>query len=89
MATLIDESMQQDQLAMSVARALTIANAAAHENGIERSASLITITEEMTPSGSQWRIHYGPREYLNRRGGDLIVLVDANGDSIRKVIRGQ
>jgi hypothetical protein len=83
------ESIQQDGLAMSVARALAIANGEAATRGTDLAQSLVTITEESPPPARVWRIHYGPREYRNRRGGDLIVLVDEQAGAVRRVIRGQ
>ena len=89
MATVSLEAMKQDHLVMSVARALALANEAALAQGIAPANSLVTITEETGPTGSLWRIHYGPRDYIGRRGGDLIVLVDEVGETVQRVIRGQ
>jgi hypothetical protein len=89
MATVNLEEMQQDRLVMSVARALTLANEAALAQGTIPSDSLVTITEEPSSKGPLWRIHYGPREYVGRRGGDLIVIVDEHGDAVQRIIRGQ
>lgn len=83
------EAMQQDRLVMSVARALTLANEAALEEGTEPADSLVTISEESAPAGRLWRVHYGPRDYVNRRGGDLIVMVDEQAAAVSKIIRGQ
>jgi hypothetical protein len=83
------EEMQQDRLVMSVARALALANEAAVAHGTEPADSLVTIAEEATPAGRSWRINYGPRDFINRRGGDLIVVVDEHGDAGPRVIRGQ
>ena len=83
------EEMQQDDLVMSVARALARANEAALGEGTEPAESLVTITEEPSSAGRLWRIHYGPRDYVGRRGGDLIVLVDERGEKVQRIIRGQ
>jgi hypothetical protein len=83
------ERIQQDGLAMSVARALAVANGEAATCGTDLAQSLVTITEESPPQARVWRIHYGPREYRNRRGGDLFVLVDEQTGAVRRVIRGQ
>jgi len=74
---------------MSVAQALTVANAAAIEHGRDPSDSLVTISEDSAGPGRVWRIHYGPRDYVARRGGDLIVLVDEKTGTIQQVLRGQ
>jgi hypothetical protein len=89
MATITLEEMQQDQLVMSVARALAVANEAALAQGIDPADSLVTITEETSSAGRLWRIHYGPRDYIGRRGGDLIVIVDEGSHAIQRIIRGQ
>jgi hypothetical protein len=83
------EEMQQDHLVMSVARALAVANEAALAHGTQPSESLVTITEEASPAGRIWRIHYGPRNYVGRRGGDLIVVVDESSAAVQRIIRGQ
>jgi hypothetical protein len=36
-----------------------------------------------------WRIHYGPKDYVGRRGGDLIIEVDPADASVKQVLRGQ
>lgn len=89
MATATLEDMQQDRLVMSVARALAIANEAALVQGTDPAKSLVTITEESTATGPIWRITYGPRDYVNIRGGDLIVFVDEGSQTIQRVLRGQ
>jgi hypothetical protein len=87
-AVTLDE-LQQDHLAMSVARALALANEAALARGTIPADSLVTITEETSAAGRLWRIHYGPRDYIGRRGGDLTVVVDESSEAIQRIIRGQ
>ena len=89
MAVATLEAMQRDGLVMSVARALSAANEAAAKQGTDVAASLVTITEEQSPVGRIWRIHYGPRDYISRRGGDLSILVDERTAMVQQVIRGQ
>ena len=89
MAAVTLEVMQRDGLVMSVARALAAANEAATQQGTNTAASLVTITEETSPAGRLWRIHYGPRDYVARRGGDLSVLVDQRTAEVQQIIRGQ
>jgi hypothetical protein len=36
-----------------------------------------------------WRINYGPKDYVRRRGGDLIIEIDPTDASVRQVLRGQ
>jgi hypothetical protein len=78
--------MQQDRLVMSVARALALANEAAVANGTVPADSLVTITEEPSSAGGLWRIQYGPRDYIGRRGGDLIVFVDERRDTVQRIM---
>ncbi len=89
MSTVSLEEMQRDHLVMSVARALALANETALTQGTTPADSLVTISEEASSAGRLWRIHYGPRDYLGRRGGDLIVLVDEHGETVQRIIRGQ
>ncbi len=74
---------------MSVAQALAVANEAALAHGTESAESLVTITEETSSAGTVWRIHFGPRDYIGRRGGDLIVLVDESTAAVQRIIRRQ
>jgi hypothetical protein len=89
MATVSLETMQDDQMVMSVAWALSLANEAATAHGVEPVNSLVTISEESSAAGRLWRIHYGPRDYVGRRGVDLIVLVDEASQAVQRVVRGQ
>lgn len=89
MASPAIEDIQQDLLAMAVARALAIANETATAQGIDLAKSMVTITEEGAPPDRLWRIHYGPRDYIHRRGGDLTVLVEERSGEVRRIIRGQ
>jgi hypothetical protein len=89
MAPVTLEAMQQDHLVMAVARALALANEAALSQGTDPASSLVAITEEPSSAGRLWRIHYGSRDYVGRRGGDLIVIVDECSRAVQRIIRGQ
>jgi len=89
MAVTLTAEVLQDDLAVSLARMLAAANKKARESGVDVPQSLITITQSSTNGDSIWRINYGPKNYVGRRGGDLIVDVDANDASIKQVLRGQ
>jgi len=78
-----------DELALSLAQAIAVANQRAGEAGTDVEQSLITITQRFDDDGLVWRINYGPREYLNRRGGDLIVDIDTRDWTVARVLRGQ
>jgi hypothetical protein len=83
------QDIQQDSLAVSVAGALAVANKAALAEGTDIAQSLVTMTEDSPPPDRTWRIHYGPRNFKNRRGGDLIVIVDERAGKAQRIIRGQ
>ena len=89
MAVPLAADVLQDDLAVSLARAIAAANKRAHELGINAVQSLITITQQSSNSNALWRINYGPKDYVGRRGGDLIIDVDPIDASIKKVLWGQ
>ncbi len=88
MAPSIDE-IRQDSLALSVAQAMALANGAAVGEGKNPTRCLITVSEDSPPPDRHWRIHYGPRDYRNRRGGDLVVVVNERLGTVERVVRGQ
>jgi len=79
----------QDDIAVSLARAMTAANKRARELGIDVLQTLITITQRSANGDVYWRINYGPKDYISRRGGDLIIEVDSTDASIHQVLWGQ
>ena len=87
-ATLTAEVLQ-DEIAVSLARVLAVANKCAREAGVDLLQSLITVTQCPFDGRSIWRINYGPRDYVGRRGGDFIVEVDPLDVTIKRVLRGQ
>ena len=88
MTATLTADVLQDDLAVLLARVLATANKRARELGVDVLQSFITITQSFD-SGSSWRINYGPKDYIGRRGGDLIIEVDAGDISIKQVLRGQ
>jgi hypothetical protein len=88
MSTTLTADVLQDDLAVLLARVLATANKRARELGVDVLQSFITITQSFE-NGSRWRINYGPKDYIGRRGGDLIIEVDAGDISIKQVLRGQ
>jgi hypothetical protein len=88
MPTALSAEVLEDNVAMSLARGIAAANRAAKEIGVDLPDSLVTITQ-VSDEKPHWRINYGPKNYRNRRGGDVIVEVDAEDASIQKVLRGQ
>jgi len=89
MATTLTVDVLQDDIAISLARAIAAANKRAHELGVDALTSLITITQRISEGVSLWRINYGPKDYIGRRGGDLIIEIDPTDASIKQVLRGQ
>lgn len=79
----------RDAIAVSLAQAIAAANKRARELGVDVVESLITITQQSLNGGLLWRVSYGPRDYIGRRGGDLIIEVDPSDGSIKRVLRGQ
>ena len=88
MSTALSAEVLDDDVAMSLARGTAVANRAAKEIGVDLPESLVTITQ-VCDDKPHWRINYGPKNYRNRRGGDVIVEVGAEDASIQKVLRGQ
>jgi hypothetical protein len=89
MATTLTADVLQDELAVSLARALAAANKRARELGMDVNGSLITITQHALNGQLLWRINYGPKDYVGRRGGDLIIEVDQTDASVKQVLQGQ
>jgi hypothetical protein len=83
------EAIQNDSLALSVAYAITLADQEAVARGVILADSLVSVAEDSPPPARTWRVHYGPRNYLNRRGGDLTVFVDELAGEVRRILRGQ
>jgi hypothetical protein len=89
MATGLTAEIFQDDIAISLARAMAAANRHARELGIDVLQTLITINQRSFNGDLIWQIHYGPKEYVGRRGGDLIIEVDPSDVSIKQVLWGQ
>lgn len=68
---------------------LLAANGEATRRGADVAGSLVTVSEESPPPHLVWRVHYGPRDYVNVRGGDPSVPIDDRTGGIDRVIRGQ
>jgi len=77
-----------DDVAVSLARVIAAANKRARQLNVDVSQSLITITQ-LGDDGPNWRVNYGPKDYIGRRGGDLVLDVDAGDASIKRLLRGQ
>lgn len=84
----LNDDVLKDEMAVSLARVVAAANKRARELNIDVPQSLITITQ-VIDNDPCWRINYGPKDYVGRRGGDLMIEVDACDASIKKVCGGQ
>jgi len=89
MAATLTDDVLQDDIAVSLARAIAEANKHAQKLGVDVLQSLITITQHSLSGSLLWRINYGPKDYIGRRGGDLIIEVDPNDANIKRVLRSQ
>ncbi len=89
MGVTLTTEVLQDDIAVSLARATAAANKRASELGIDVFESIITITQHSVTGGEFWRINYGPKDYVGRRGGDLIIDVNQENADIYQVLRGQ
>jgi hypothetical protein len=88
MGATLSADVLEDDMAVFLARVLASANRRARELNIDVPQSLVTITQ-LIDNGPCWRINYGPRDYVGRRGGDLVIDVDGTDGSIKQVLRGQ
>jgi len=89
MATVLSKETLQDEMAVSVARILASANRKAKELGFDVNESLITVSQLLAKGVWLWRVHYGARDYVGRRGGDLMIDVDPSDADIKQILRGQ
>ena len=89
MTTTLTKEVLDDELAVSLARAVAAANTRARQEGVELKRSLVTVTEQPATETSGWRINYGPRDYVGRRGGDLIIEVGLQDGQVKRVLRRQ
>ena len=86
--TTLSSEVLQDDMAVALARVMATANKRARELGVDILESLVTITQHFD-NGMLWRINYGPKDYVNSRGGDLIIEVGGDDIKIKQVLRGQ
>lgn len=89
MAVMLTAEVYQDDIAVTLANVLATANKRASEMGVDVAESLLTLTQRVVDDVLVWRINYGPKEYINRRGGDLVVDVAATSGKVAQVLWGQ
>ena len=88
MAAVLTADVLQDELAVQFARIVAAANRRAVELGVDITRSLVSVTQT-TLDNPFWRINYGPKDYVLKRGGDVIIDVDPIDVSVKQVLRGQ
>ncbi|MCE7984607.1 MAG: hypothetical protein DYG89_25825 [Caldilinea sp. CFX5] len=89
MALTLIADVYKDAVAVSTANVVAVANKQANELGVDSLNSLITMTQYLQDGTMFWRVNYGSKDYVNRRGGDLIIDVDALNGKIERVLWGQ
>jgi hypothetical protein len=89
MTATMTEEVLQDGMAVSVARILAAANRHARALGVNVPQSIVTIRQDSADGESFWSVNYGPNNYLECRGGDLLIEVNSSDGGIRRVLRGQ
>ena len=89
MSTVLSNETLQDEIAVSVAQVLASANRKAKELGVDVKESLITVSQHLAKDVWLWRVHYGARDYVGRRGGDLMIDIDPANADITQILRGQ
>lgn len=89
MPTILTNETLEDEIAVSVAQVLASANRKAKELGIDVKESLITVSQHLTNGVWLWRVHYGAKDYIGRRGGDLMIDLDGVNADIKQILRGQ
>ena len=89
MAATLTANVLEDEIAVSLARGIAAANQRAYELGIDVAQSLITIRQRPKNGIVFWQINYGPKGYINLRGGDLMIDVNPNNGAIEQVRWGQ
>jgi hypothetical protein len=89
MSTVLSSDVLQDDVAVTAARAIAAANKRARELNIDVMQSNISLTQHDRDGSWVWRVNYGAKDYIGRRGGDLIVEVNPEDASIYRVFWGQ
>src|SRR5574341_357720 len=85
MGTTLTADVFEDAIAVSLARAMAVANKRARELGIDVLQSLITVTQRAFDDDMFWQINYGPKDYIGRsvavgRHDDKLVIIPYEAD---------
>lgn len=89
MSVVLSSDVLQDDVAITVARVIASANKRARELNVDVTQSIISLTQHSQDGSWVWRVNYGAKNYIGRRGGDLIVEVNPEGASVQRVLWGQ
>lgn len=89
MPVTLTDNVLRDDIALTVARVLSVANERAEAAGINAVDSLISVNRFHRAEGGAWQVEYGPQDAVGRRGGGLTVEVAADGETVTKVLCGQ
>jgi hypothetical protein len=89
MSVALSSDVLQDDVAVTAARAIAAANKRARELNVDVMQSIISLTQHAQDGSWVWRVNYGAKDYIGRRGGDLMVEVNPEDASIQRVLWGQ
>ena len=89
MSSALDAEVSNDGMAVSMAKAVAIANRRAVFLGIDLQGSFVSAAQKPSKGGVVWRVSYIPRDYIGKRGGGFMIEVDPADGSIRRELRGQ
>jgi hypothetical protein len=89
MSVALSPDVLQDDVAVTIARVIASANKRARELNVDVMQSIISLTQHSQDGSWVWRVNYGAKDYIGRRGGDLMVEVNPEDASIQRVLWGQ
>lgn len=69
MTVTLSADVLQDDMAVALARVIAAANKRARELDIDVWQSIISLTQHPQNNTWMWRVNYGARDYVGRRGG--------------------
>jgi hypothetical protein len=85
----LSSDVLQDDIAVTIARVIASANKRARELNVDVMQSIISLTQHSQDGSWVWRVNYGAKDYIGRRGGDLMVEVNPEDASVQRVLWGQ
>lgn len=89
MSVVLSSDVLQDDIAVTIARVIASANKRARELNVDVMQSIISLTQHSQDGSWVWRVNYGAKDYIGRRGGDLMVEVNPEDASVQRVLWGQ